>query len=132
MIYGIKNKTKTGTRGHAPPPKGQPSIMVYISSNIPQLSEKEQKTMEFFENNWQYIQSNAAAKAVEIATKTGRLADIEDFKQEILLFLVRRGYRFDQEKGQATTFIEVCMDSARKNIIRNIYRKRKRFIIDTV
>lgn len=107
---------------------GDETQSVYISDNT--TEERKRLTMDFITKNWQYIFSNATSKAVEIAQKTGFFYDVEDFRQEILAFLAMRAYRYDHRKAKPVTFIEVCMQSAKKNIIRNIYRKKKRFVYD--
>ena len=81
--------------------------------------------MDFFTEHYNYIFATATAKAVDIVRKTG-VNDLEDFRQEILIFLFRRLNKYDASKGTAHTYINVCMESARKNIIRNIYRMQKR------
>lgn len=88
--------------------------------------------MDFFTEHYDYIFATANAKAVDIVRKTG-LNDLEDFRQEIFVFLFRRLDKYDAAKGAPHTFIDVCMESARKNIIRNIYRaKKKNHILDAV
>ena len=84
--------------------------------------------VDFWDRNYDYILSNATAKAVEIAQKTGKYSDVEDFRQMILIFMWKRVGRYKKEISAAKTFIEVCMESAKKNIIRDFFRKKKKEI----
>ena len=81
---------------------------------------------DFWKKNLSYIMSNATAKAVEIAQKTGRFSDVEDFRQMILIFMSKRTGRYNSQKSTPETYIEVCMESAKKNILRDFYRKRRK------
>lgn len=78
---------------------------------------------EFFQRYYTYIYSTATVKAVDIVQKTG-VNDLEDFRQDILVFLAQRIRHYSPKKGKPKTYINVCMESARKNIIRDLYRRR--------
>ena len=87
---------------------------------------------DFFEENYEYILSHATVKAIEIARKTGMFSDIEDFRQDLYCFLAKRIRHYRPGKGAPNTFIAVCFESAQKNILRNIYRKKRRFVMDAI
>lgn len=134
MIDSIKGCKNTGKKAHpriiARKHDNHCSAPVYIFCNdgTPEKESKETDTI-FFNKNYSYIHATATAKAVEIAKKTG-IKDVEDFRQDLLAFLAARVKHYKPHRGAPATFIELCLESGKKNIIRNIYRKRKKYILD--
>ena len=88
--------------------------------------------MNLIEDNWKYIQATTAAKAVEIAKKIGRMSDIEDLKQEVLFYLIKAEKRYDPKRSQPKTFINMILTYAQKNLLRRMYRMKRRVNIATV
>ena len=88
--------------------------------------------MNLIEDNWKYIQATTAAKAVEIAKKIGRMSDIEDLKQEVLFYLIKAEKRYDPTRSQPKTFINMILTYAQKNLLRRMYRMKRRVNITTV
>lgn len=88
--------------------------------------------MNLIEDNWTYIQATATAKAVEIARHFGRLSAIEDLQQEILYYLVRAEKRYNPERSQPKTFINMILTYAKKDLLRRMYRMKRRTNIMTV
>lgn len=82
----------------------------------------------FFEKNYSYIDACATCKAIEIATELKAFSDVQDFRQEILLWICRRGHLYNQMRSSPTTFIAMLTDTAKKRILRK-FRRKKNWII---
>lgn len=80
--------------------------------------------MNFIEDNWQYINSAASARSVEIARRTGRWQDIKCFKQDIFLYLIKRIPKYDPNRAKPNTFIAMVTKSAKIQILRHIHRQK--------
>lgn len=83
--------------------------------------------MSFFEKHYEYINACAIARAWEIAYSTGRY-DIEDYKQEMFLYLIRRIGTYQPERSCPHTFINLLMTSAKRTILRSMARNKNRII----
>lgn len=88
--------------------------------------------MDFLKNNWQYIEQSANCRALEIAEITRRFGDLDDFRQEIYLWVVRRAPDYNAKRGNATTFIAMTTATAKKRILRRLRRFKNRMIRDAV
>lgn len=88
--------------------------------------------MDFFKKNWDYIEQSVSCRAMEIAEITCRFGDIDDFRQEIYLWLVRRAPDYNAERGATTTFIAMTTATAKKRILRRLRRFKNRMIRDAV
>lgn len=96
-------------------------------------AERSQKTaklenMKFIEENWQYIKETAEARAVEIAVKTRCFHDVPDYMQDMFLFLCRRVSQYDPERSMPNTFINMCLQSAKVNITKRMFRQKNMLI----
>lgn len=83
--------------------------------------------MNFIEKHWQYIEATATAKAVEIAQLTGKW-DIDDHKQSMFLFLVKRVKNYRPEAGSPHTYINVILRSAKMEVMRQMNRQKNQII----
>ena len=90
------------------------------------------KMQSLIEDNWAYIQATATAKAVEIAQCTGRMADVDDFRQDMLAYLVRRADRYDPRRARAKTFINMLLHYGKRDLLRRMYRLKRIVRINTV
>lgn len=88
--------------------------------------------MKLFENNWDYIRATAAAKAVEIARHAGRMSDVEDFTQDVLFYFVAHADQYDPKRSQPKTFINMILTYAKKDLLRRMYRMKRRAWIKTI
>jgi RNA polymerase sigma factor (sigma-70 family) len=88
--------------------------------------------MDIIKDNWQYIQATAQSKAVEIAQHVKRIGDIEDFTQDLLLFLLKRAKRYRPDRGQPKTFINMILTFGQKDMIRRMFRNKRRVNYCTV
>lgn len=88
--------------------------------------------MKLFENNWDYIMATAAAKAVEIARHAGRMSDVEDFTQDVLFYFVSHADQYDPKRSQPKTFINMILTYAKKDLLRRMYRMKRRAGIKTI
>lgn len=88
--------------------------------------------MQLINENLEYIRATATAKAVEIASYTGRWQETEDYKQEIILFFIVRSKHYDKRRGQFSTFVNMVMRSAQKDILRRMYRHKRQTINNAV
>lgn len=88
--------------------------------------------MKLFENNWDYIRATAAAKAVEIARHSGRMSDVEDFTQDVLCYFVAHVDQYDPKRSQPKTFINMILTYAKKDLLRKMYRMKRRASIKTI
>ena len=88
--------------------------------------------MKILEDNWDYIQATARAKAVEIALYSGRRGDVDDFTQDLLCFLVKRVDRYNPCRSNPKTFISMILTYAKKDLLRRMYRIKRRAAIETV
>lgn len=85
--------------------------------------------MSFFEKHFEYIESCAKVRAIEIANATGCF-DIDDFKQQLLLRLYLQIPNYRKEKSSPHTFINLIMVSAKRMILRSM-RTNKYKILST-
>ena len=83
--------------------------------------------MCFFEKHYEYINACATIRAWEIANSTGR-HDIEDYKQEMFLYLIRHIDAYRPERSCPHTFINLLMSSAKKIVLRSLARNKNRII----
>ena len=88
--------------------------------------------MKLLEDNWDYIKATATAKAVEIARHSGRMSDVEDFTQDVLRYLIERASQYNPKRSQPKTFINMILTYAKKDLLRRMYRMKRRTIIKTV
>ena len=124
-IYMCKNEAKTAA-GIAHTREGNTSA--YISSDI----QSAGIDMKLLEDNWDYIKATAAAKAVEIARHSGRMSDVEDFTQDVLCYLVEHADQYNPKRSQPKTFINMILTYAKKDLLRRMYRMKRRTSIKTV
>ena len=80
--------------------------------------------MQFVEDNYSYIDRSAACIAVNIAEKLGDFSSVEDYKQDVILWICRRQHLYDRAKGTPSTFIAMLSATAAKRIIRRARRKK--------
>lgn len=78
------------------------------------------------------IKATATAKAVEIARHSGRMSDVEDFTQDVLCYLIERAGQYNSKRSQPKTFINMILTYAKKDLLRRMYRMKRRTIIKTV
>lgn len=88
--------------------------------------------ISLIEDHLEYVRATATAKAVEIGQHTGRLADIEDYKQEIFCYLIEHIEQYDSLRSQPKTFINMIIRFAKKEILRRLYRQKRRVCIEAV
>ena len=88
--------------------------------------------MDFISRHITYAKQCANCRAIEIAEITGRYADTEDFKQEFLMWLVRRAHSYNSQRGKPTTFISMTAATAKKRILRRLRRAKNRIIADAI
>ena len=88
--------------------------------------------MDFINKHLQYVEQCAFCRAIEIAEITGRFAEVEDFKQDILVWLLRREGSYDPRRGKPSTFISMTAATAKKRILRRLRRAKNRIIADAV
>lgn len=88
--------------------------------------------MDFVENYIEYIQQCATCKAIEISENTGRFCDFEDFRQEIILWIVRRAGSYNPKRGRPSTYISMTSATAKKRIMRKMNRGKNRMIKDAI
>lgn len=102
--------------------------MRFITAYIPcKETMNMQDIMTFFEKHFEYINATATARAVEIATITGRY-DIDDYKQEMFLYLVRQMDNYKSDRSSPHTYINMVITSAKRIVIRSMYRNKNRII----
>ncbi|MBQ9502850.1 MAG: hypothetical protein IJU70_11885 [Lentisphaeria bacterium] len=88
--------------------------------------------MDFITKHMDYAMQCASCRAIEIAEITGRYRETEDFRQEILLLLIRRAPSYNPERGKPTTFISMIAVTAKKRILRRLHRTKNRIITDAI
>jgi DNA-directed RNA polymerase specialized sigma24 family protein len=88
--------------------------------------------MDFVTKHLTYIIQSANCRAIEIAEITGRHGDVEDFRQEILVYLVRRAPTYNPDRGKPTTFISMITTTAKKRMLRRMRRAKNRIITDAI
>ena len=88
--------------------------------------------MEFIEKHLAYAEQCAFCRAIEIAEITGRFSEIEDFKQDILVWLLRRAKSYDPQRGKPSTFISMTAATAKKRILRRLRRAKNRIFDDAI
>lgn len=85
--------------------------------------------MSFFEKCFTYIDACATARAWEIAYTTNRY-DIDDYKQDMFLYVAKGIDRFNPERSCPHTFINMLITSAKKNVLRSLNRQKNKIISD--
>ena len=88
--------------------------------------------MDFITKHMTYVIQCANCRAIEIAEITGRFGETEDFRQEILMWLIRRAGSYNSERGKPTTFISMTAATAKKRILRRLRRAKNRIITDAI
>lgn len=88
--------------------------------------------MDFIEKHLKYAEQCAFCRAIEIAEITGRFSEIEDFKQDILVWLLRRAKSYDPTRGKPLTFISMTAATAKKRILRRLRRAKNRIFTDAI
>lgn len=76
-----------------------------------------------FDEYFDYIDRCATIHAREIDVLTGR-DDWQDNRQELLLYVWRRCWRYDAKKSKAQTFISGLIRDKRHSILRHMQRKK--------
>jgi DNA-directed RNA polymerase specialized sigma24 family protein len=89
--------------------------------------EEAREIMCFFEKHYEYINACATARAFEIASVTKRY-DIEDYKQEMFLYVIQHIDRYQPERSRPHTFINLLISSKKKMIFRSMSRNKNRII----
>lgn len=85
--------------------------------------------MTFFERHQEYINACATARAWEIAYSTKRY-DIDDYKQEMFLYLLKHIEKYNPDRSGPHTFINLLMASSHKIILRSQNRNKNRIITE--
>ena len=88
--------------------------------------------MDFIEENMDYILQCAKCRAIEIGETTGLFGDVEDYTQEIIVWIIRRAPSFDPRRGKPSTFISMIAGTAKRRILRRLRRSKNRMIRDAV
>ncbi len=88
--------------------------------------------MDFITRHMTYVMQCANCRAIEIAETTGRFGDVEDFRQEILMYLVRLAPAYNPGRGKPSTFISMMAVTAKKRILRRLRRTKNRIITDAI
>ena len=88
--------------------------------------------MDILKQHWPYAERCAHFGAIEIADITGRHSDIEDFQQEILVWIMRRAGSYSAKRGKPTTFIAMASSTAKKRILRRLNRQKHKVLFDAV
>ena len=99
---------------------------------IMERKRKEVVRLDFLKQHWAYADQCANCRAIEIANITGRHSDIEDFKQEILVWIMRRAGSYNAQRGKPTTFIAMASSTAKKRILRRQNRQKHKVLFDAV
>ncbi len=97
---------------------------IYYCGEKHSAQAANQTNMSFIEENWQYIRETAEARAVEIAVKTRCFHDVPDYMQDMFLFLCRRVSQYDPGRSMPKTFINMCLQSAKVNITKRMFRQK--------
>lgn len=84
--------------------------------------------MGFVEQHWDYINQTASVHAIEIATLTRRWMYLEDYKQEMIIYLVKNANKYNAKKSKPATFINMVLHSSKSSIIRHHYRHKNQII----
>lgn len=78
------------------------------------------------ETNYEYIHATAEAKAVEIARATGMFADVEDFRQDLIMALVVQADSYNPDRATQRTFISVCINNAKKDLLKRLFTNKRK------
>ena len=82
--------------------------------------------MTFIEEHFDYIYKTANIKAVEIARATGMWQEVDDFRQDLISAIITRMSCYDSTKSTPKTFISMCLGSAKKNLLNNLFCDKRR------
>jgi len=75
-----------------------------------------------------YIQCTAEIQAWRVVRRTGRTEDLRDFKQEILLQIIRSAPRYDNSRSRPKTFIAMVARQAATKIIARLMSRKEGII----
>ena len=84
------------------------------------------------EETLKYAIRCASVRAAQISNITGRPGDRDDFRQQILLRIVKNFHLFDPKKGSIKTFLNIVAHSESKNILFNLKTWKNRIIRDAI
>lgn len=79
-----------------------------------------------------YATQCASVQAFRIARTIGRMGDYEDYRQQILLRIIKNYKYFDRKKGGIKTFLNVVAYSESRTILRNLRAGKNRIISDAI
>lgn len=79
-----------------------------------------------------YATQCATVQAFRIAHIAGRAGDWQDYRQQILLRIIRTLPRFDRKKGNIKTFLNIVAYSECRTILRNLRAGKNRIISDAI
>lgn len=99
-------------------------IYYYRADHSQEIKTEGLENIKFIEENWQYIRETAEVKAVEIAQKTRRFEDVPDYMQDMFLVLCKRIIKYNSDKSNIKTFVNICLSSAKIGIIRRMFRQK--------
>lgn len=85
--------------------------------------------MDLFTEHWEYIIATASAKAVEIGQQLHRAADIEDYTQDLILYLAERQDKYNADRSAPKTFIAMILKYGKRDILRKLYQLKRRTYI---
>lgn len=68
----------------------------------------------------EYIIQCAECRAVQVARASQDWSSVQDYQQDIVLYVIRHANAFNQNKGKPKTFIDLLARRAAINIIRHI------------
>ena len=87
--------------------------------------------MNFIEQHYEYIHATANANAVQIARATGLWTDVDDLRQDLITALIAKTPKYDERKSKPTTFISMCLNSAKKDLLAALYADKRRVAMRT-
>lgn len=88
--------------------------------------------MSFFEKYQEYIAACLKVRALEVAYITQRHSDVEDYMQEMMIYLLRYSDRYNPERSCPHTFINRLAISAKATLLRHLRAKKNRILFQTV
>lgn len=86
-------------------------------------------TPAILEQHYNDLHRGATVHAVAVAKATGAWGEVDDFRQDLIAAVCSRVRGYDPAKASPKTFIEVCLASAKRDLLAAMYADKRRVAI---
>lgn len=79
--------------------------------------------VRFYEKHREYIDSCTEVRSIEIANFTGRYSDVDDYRQEIRLYIFQKITQYQPKHAKPHTFINLLAVTAKRKMLRRLRKE---------